>query len=75
MIPTARKFCQLGEALYGERWKAVLARAMTVNHRVVKFYSTGDRSIPWELWKQLSVICRARGEALIRIADEIDASA
>lgn len=72
MIITGEKFSQIGEALFGPRWKAVLADMMCRDNRMIRYYSDGRTPVPVELLRKLAVICRTRGAALIRIADELE---
>lgn len=70
MMLTGERFGQIGEALFGPRWKAVLAHMIDRDSRTVRYYIDGN-TIPVELIDKLEILCRSRGEALLRIADEI----
>lgn len=71
MILTGDKFCRLGEALYGPRWKAVLANMMSRNHRMIQYYCDG-KPVPVPLVRKLIIEARTRAAALDRIADELE---
>jgi plasmid maintenance system antidote protein VapI len=42
---TPAELTAIGEALYGERWKAKLARALPVSIRTVRYWVAGKRAI------------------------------
>lgn len=73
MILTSERFKMIGEALFGPRgWHAVLAQMIGKDRTAVWRYATGDTNVPPDLRSKLAAICRTRGEALIRIARELD---
>jgi len=69
---TFDRFNQIGEMLYGQRWKTVLAQMMCIGARMIRYYSKGRSPIPVELIRKLQIICRSRAEAFARVADELD---
>lgn len=71
---TGARFCQIGEALYDKRWKAILARMLTRNARMIQFYAKGTTPVPIELQNKLAEICMTKSEALARIAVELNPS-
>jgi hypothetical protein len=73
VIITGRRFTQIGEALFGpKRWLGVLGQMVGKDHSTLWRYSTGETPVSADMRTKLADICRARGQALIRIADEID---
>lgn len=72
MIITAARFCQIGEALFGRAWKSVFAEMLCVNQRMVYRIVNGDANVSPEMRAKMAAVCRTRGEALLRIADQLD---
>lgn len=72
MIITGARFCQIGEALFGRAWKSVFAEMLCINQRMVYRIADGETNVSPELRAKMAAICRARGEALQRIADQLD---
>lgn len=73
MLITGRRFTAIGEALFGpKRWVALLGRMVGKDSSTIWRYATGDTPISPDMRIKLAGICRARGQALIRIADELD---
>ena len=74
MIITGRRFTIIGEALFGAtKWYPVLAQMTGFDRRQIWRCAIGKAKVPPELRAKLSAICRARGQALLRLADDIDA--
>lgn len=72
MIITSQKFTQIGEALFGKtKWYAVLARMVDHDRTLIWQCATGKTNVSPTLRFKLATICRARGQALLRIADEL----
>lgn len=46
MILTARKLTEIGEALYGQRWRAPIAKLIDRSERQVRKYETGAAKVP-----------------------------
>jgi|GEM_PF-1543762 hypothetical protein len=72
--PGASLLRRSGEALYGERWQAPLARDLGVALRTVQRWTAGDHPIPPGVWRDLCALLTARADdiaALLRvIADD-----
>jgi hypothetical protein len=73
VIITGRRFTQIGEALFGpKRWLGVLSQMVGKDSSTLWRYATGETPVSSDMRHKLADICRARGEALIRIADDLD---
>lgn len=42
--------CEIGRALYGEHWEAMLSRQMRVSDRSMRRWANGTDRIPWGVW-------------------------
>lgn len=71
---TADFFNRCGQALAGKRWSGILARAITCNSRLIRFYSTAERPIPVAIWRKLAIHFRSVAGSYLRLADRIDAA-
>ena len=71
---TADFFNHCGQALAGKRWSGILARAISCNSRLVRFYSCAARPIPVQVWRKLSIHFRSVAGSYSRLADRIDAA-
>jgi hypothetical protein len=73
VIITCRRFTQIGEALFGPtKWYPVLAQMVGNDRTMVWRLATGKARVTPAMRSKLAILCRARGEALLRLADEIE---
>jgi len=70
MILTGERFCRIGEAMYGPRWKPVLAQMLCRDNRMIRYYCDGH-AVPVELAEKLLVAAEARYDALGRAIEEL----
>lgn len=64
---------EIGKTLYGERWQSDMARALGIkDSRRIRAFISEERSIPAGIWQELANLLRARGNAAIQLADEIE---
>jgi hypothetical protein len=68
--PPRPPIIQYGEALFGERWKAPLARALGVNIRTVKRWAAGEFQPHDGVWDDVRAMLKKRGIALRAMAGE-----
>lgn len=61
---------EAGEALYGARWQADLARDLGVADRTVRRWLAGSSAIPPGLGAGLRRLCRERAAQLRKVAAE-----
>lgn len=61
---------EAGEALYGARWQADLARDLGVADRTVRRWLAGSSAIPPGLGAELRRLCRERAAQLRKVAAE-----
>ena len=62
---TPALFTRVGEALYGAAsWQSEIARALGVNPRSVRYWASGERPIPANVWAELRDLVDQRGKAL-----------
>lgn len=62
----------VGEALYGPRWQAGLARDLGVNERTVRRWVAGASPMPAGLAACLGRLCLARIDTLRALAERIE---
>jgi hypothetical protein len=62
---------RVGEALYGEQWKAEIARALDVSARTVRRWAAGENPIPPWLGGELIPIIQTRRADLASLAREL----
>ncbi len=61
---------KIGEAAWGPSWQTPMAAALGVSDRTVRRWaSAGD--VPDGVWADLAAICKARGGALLDLAQKI----
>jgi len=72
---TANILHEVGRALYGNIWQSELARDLGCNDRTVRKWNAGDAPIPEHLRGEVAKICRRRGDRLIEIAEQLEATA
>ncbi len=74
MIITGSRFTAIGEALFGPtKWFPVLAQMVGHDRTMVWRYATGKAPVPVDMKAKLAALCRAKSQALARIAGELDA--
>lgn len=61
----------IGLALYGERWKAEVARDLAVSRDTVDDWSKGRMRPRPGVWLELEKICQAKAAALEKLAQPI----
>ncbi len=44
---------EIGEALYGPRWRLEMAAALDVNPRRVRAWAAGEEPVPEGVWREL----------------------
>ena len=57
-------FYDLGQALYGERWRSELARSLRVDERTVRRWANGDYEPPEGVWGELETLAKERRKTL-----------
>lgn len=65
-------FCEIGRALYGERWQTAIAAdlAMTVRH--VQRLAAGTAPVRLGIYRDLATVARRRADALSLLAATLD---
>jgi hypothetical protein len=66
--PTRPPIIQYGEALFGEQWKAPLARALGVNVRTVKRWAAGEFNPHDGVFDDVRAMLKRRGIELRTMA-------
>lgn len=59
-------FAQIGEALYGDRWKSELGRDLGVTYRTIQNWCLGASPLPADLVGRLRPVVRSRIEGAER---------
>jgi len=67
---TPALFQQVGEALYGPRWQAAMARDLGVQLRSVQRWLSGDREIP-DIRAELADLLGQRRDDLVALIAEL----
>lgn len=62
---------RVGEALYGPRWQAEMARELQIADRTVRRWISGDTEIGSGVHAELLKLVRERGEALKAVEREM----
>ncbi|MGH0003478.1 hypothetical protein ACQU0X_25670 [Pseudovibrio ascidiaceicola] len=61
-----------GEALYGGRWQADLARSLGLSDgRRIRQWLSGDRPIPDGIWKDIKLLLEERGAVIEKVLEDI----
>lgn len=60
---------EVGEALYGPRWQADIARDIQVADRTVRRWAAGANKVPMSVLTELRAVCRER---ILILQDVID---
>ena len=63
---------KVGEALFGPAWRGPLAEALRVNERTVRRWAAGESEIPFDLPRDLAMLCRQQGARLGGLAEELE---
>lgn len=66
------KLRRVGEALYGSLWQTELARELGIAPRSVQRWAAGSHPIPHGMWPKIAALARARGDALLALALELE---
>jgi len=73
MIITGARLTAIGDALFGPRkWFPILAEMVGYDRTAIWRYATGKAPVPIDMKAKLAALCRAKSQALARIADELD---
>jgi hypothetical protein len=56
---TAERFTEIGESLYGRRWKTQLAEKLGIDRATVHRYASGARRVPCDVAEEMKLIARA----------------
>lgn len=62
-----------GQALYGERWHAPLARDLGVSDRTMRRWAAGQFPVPEGVGADLLKLCEARAVKLGQLAKKLEA--
>lgn len=62
----------IGEALFGQQWQRPLARALGLHERTVRVW-VASGAVPENRWPEIAKLCRSRGAALTKLADQLSA--
>lgn len=71
----SRLLVECGEALYGPRWQAELARDLGVADRTVRRWVSGTSEVPAGLWVDLLRLTQERAAALDALASRLRSAA
>lgn len=63
---------RVGFALWGNRWKAGVARLIGISERQVARWAAAPDAIPVNRWRELSSLCSKRAEELQKLSVECD---
>ncbi len=71
-VAARARLVAVGEAMYGPRWMADLARDLGVNDRTVRRWDSGYTPIPATLWADIAAAARRRRDALDAVIAGLD---
>ncbi|MGH0003495.1 hypothetical protein ACQU0X_25755 [Pseudovibrio ascidiaceicola] len=61
-----------GEALYGDRWQADLARSLGLSDgRRIRQWLSGDRPIPDGIWKDIMRLLEERDAVIEKVLEDV----
>lgn len=60
-----------GKAMFGSNWKTEFSRNFDINERSVRYWSTGERTIPDSIIRAVISMLRQRADLMHREADHI----
>lgn len=69
-MTNAKVLEQIGEGLYGGRWKADLAGDLGLSARMLRLYAAGSQPVPDAVVEKARGLARARAEALLALAGD-----
>ena len=70
--PTRTMLREVGECLYGERWRASLARDLGVDHRTVERWDAGHNPMPDTLRGTLRQLLDDRETQIHRVKERLN---
>ncbi len=62
---------EIGEALWGEEWRPLLAAALNVNPRRVRAWAAGEEPVPEGVWCDLYELLRQQAVENARLSHAI----
>jgi hypothetical protein len=69
--PRRLLFIEIGETLYGDRWKKAMATALGCDHRTIKRWVAGEFRIPDEAFEALIPIMKLHINACRNLLGEM----
>lgn len=68
----AYKLHEIGQALFGVSWQSDMARALGIKDaRKIRFWVSGERTIPAGVWDDLKRITKERGQRLLDLSESL----